>query len=218
MASFMDVIRRWASRSCAWLVAWPWLAGGGTGGPPGPGADVGPVRAAGGLGPEARGSPGRAPPGRGPPGQGGRPLAGGVRGGPPGHGQGEPGRAPGGSEPGFLCPPGRAGAGPSGPAPQRLGLPGRPGGAGAGRCPGRQGRRQGTRCAWSAPGGGCAGASWRRRCCAMPSGRAENVLVNVVDITRHKRSQAALRDLATRDPLSGLANRRWFELQLAQHT
>jgi diguanylate cyclase (GGDEF)-like protein/PAS domain S-box-containing protein len=49
-------------------------------------------------------------------------------------------------------------------------------------------------------------------------GRAENVLVNVVDITRHKRSQAALRDLATRDPLSGLANRRWFELQLAGHT
>ncbi len=49
-------------------------------------------------------------------------------------------------------------------------------------------------------------------------GRAENVLVNVVDITRHKRSQAALRDLATRDPLSGLANRRWFELQLARHT
>jgi len=48
-------------------------------------------------------------------------------------------------------------------------------------------------------------------------GRAENVLVNVVDITRHKRSQAALRDLATRDPLSGLANRRWFELQLAHH-
>jgi len=36
-------------------------------------------------------------------------------------------------------------------------------------------------------------------------GRAENVLVNVVDITKHKRSQAALRDLATRDPLSGLA-------------
>jgi diguanylate cyclase (GGDEF)-like protein/PAS domain S-box-containing protein len=49
-------------------------------------------------------------------------------------------------------------------------------------------------------------------------GRAENVLVNVVDITKHKRSQAALRDLATRDPLSGLANRRWFELQLARHT
>jgi diguanylate cyclase (GGDEF)-like protein/PAS domain S-box-containing protein len=49
-------------------------------------------------------------------------------------------------------------------------------------------------------------------------GRAENILVNVVDISRHKRSQAALRDLATRDPLSGLANRRWFELQLAQHT
>ena len=47
--------------------------------------------------------------------------------------------------------------------------------------------------------------------------RAENLLVNVVDITRHKRSQAALRDLATRDSLSGLANRRWFELQLAQH-
>jgi len=44
-----------------------------------------------------------------------------------------------------------------------------------------------------------------------------HVLVYVVDITRHKRSQAALRDLATRDPLSGLANRRWFELQLAQH-
>jgi diguanylate cyclase (GGDEF)-like protein len=47
--------------------------------------------------------------------------------------------------------------------------------------------------------------------------RPEYVLVSVVDITRHKRSQAALRDLATRDPLSGLANRRWFELQLAQH-
>jgi diguanylate cyclase (GGDEF)-like protein len=43
------------------------------------------------------------------------------------------------------------------------------------------------------------------------------VLVYVVDITRHKRSQAALRDLATRDPLSGLANRRWFELQFARH-
>ena len=48
-------------------------------------------------------------------------------------------------------------------------------------------------------------------------GRPEYVLVTAVDITRHKRSQAALRDLATRDPLSGLANRRWFELQLAQH-
>jgi diguanylate cyclase (GGDEF)-like protein/PAS domain S-box-containing protein len=68
----------------------------------------------------------------------------------------------------------------------------------------------------------CAGGSLRW--CEMVSsvlrdaqGRAENVLVNVVDITRHKRSQAALRDLATRDPLSGLANRRWFELQLAHH-
>ncbi len=48
-------------------------------------------------------------------------------------------------------------------------------------------------------------------------GRPQHVLVYVVDITRHKRSQAALRDLATRDPLSGLANRRWFELQLARH-
>ncbi|MGO9658786.1 MAG: diguanylate cyclase [Acidimicrobiales bacterium] len=68
----------------------------------------------------------------------------------------------------------------------------------------------------------CAGG--RLRWCEMVSsvlrdaqGRAENVLVNVVDITRHKRSQAALRDLATRDPLSGLANRRWFELQLVHH-
>jgi diguanylate cyclase (GGDEF)-like protein/PAS domain S-box-containing protein len=68
----------------------------------------------------------------------------------------------------------------------------------------------------------CAGG--RLRWCELASsvlrdgqGRAENVLVNVVDITRHKRSQAALRDLATRDPLSGLANRRWFELQLAHH-
>ena len=48
-------------------------------------------------------------------------------------------------------------------------------------------------------------------------GRPGYLLVSVVDITRHKRSQAALRDLATRDPLSGLANRRWFEVQLAQH-
>jgi diguanylate cyclase (GGDEF)-like protein/PAS domain S-box-containing protein len=48
-------------------------------------------------------------------------------------------------------------------------------------------------------------------------GRPQHVLVYVIDVTRHKRSQAALRDLATRDPLSGLANRRWFELQLAQH-
>ncbi|HTV12113.1 MAG TPA: diguanylate cyclase [Acidimicrobiales bacterium] len=47
--------------------------------------------------------------------------------------------------------------------------------------------------------------------------RPEYVLASAVDITRHKRSQAALRDLATRDPLSGLSNRRWFELQLAQH-
>jgi len=68
----------------------------------------------------------------------------------------------------------------------------------------------------------CAGD--RLRWCELASsvlynaeGRAENVLVNVVDITRHKRSQEALRDLATRDPLSGLANRRWLELQLAQH-
>jgi diguanylate cyclase (GGDEF)-like protein/PAS domain S-box-containing protein len=68
----------------------------------------------------------------------------------------------------------------------------------------------------------CAGG--RLRWCELATsvlhdaeGRAENLLVNVVDITRHKRSQAALRDLATRDPLSGLANRRWFELQLAQH-
>jgi diguanylate cyclase (GGDEF)-like protein/PAS domain S-box-containing protein len=68
----------------------------------------------------------------------------------------------------------------------------------------------------------CAGG--RLRWCELASsvlrdaqGRAEEVLVNVVDITRHKRSQAALRDLATRDPLSGLANRRWFELQLARH-
>lgn len=48
-------------------------------------------------------------------------------------------------------------------------------------------------------------------------GRPGHVVVCVVDITRHKQSQAALRDLATRDPLSGLANRRWFELQLARH-
>jgi diguanylate cyclase (GGDEF)-like protein/PAS domain S-box-containing protein len=68
----------------------------------------------------------------------------------------------------------------------------------------------------------CAGG--RLRWCELASSlvrdthsRAEYVLVSVVDITRHKRSQAALRDLATRDPLSGLANRRWFELQLAQH-
>lgn len=52
---------------------------------------------------------------------------------------------------------------------------------------------------------------------AGPGGEPEYSLVNLVDITRHKRSQAALRDLATRDPLSGLANRRWFEVQLAQH-
>jgi diguanylate cyclase (GGDEF)-like protein/PAS domain S-box-containing protein len=50
-----------------------------------------------------------------------------------------------------------------------------------------------------------------------PQGRPEHVLVHVVDITRHKRSQAQLRDLATRDPLTGLANRRWFELQLGRH-
>jgi diguanylate cyclase (GGDEF)-like protein/PAS domain S-box-containing protein len=68
----------------------------------------------------------------------------------------------------------------------------------------------------------CAGG--RLRWCELASslmrdrdGRPRHVLVYVVDITRHKRSQAALRDLATRDPLSGLANRRWFELQLAQH-
>lgn len=68
----------------------------------------------------------------------------------------------------------------------------------------------------------CSGG--RLRWCEMAStlvgtagGRPDHVLVYVVDITRHKRSQAALRDLATRDPLSGLANRRWFELQLAQH-
>jgi diguanylate cyclase (GGDEF)-like protein/PAS domain S-box-containing protein len=68
----------------------------------------------------------------------------------------------------------------------------------------------------------CAGG--RLRWCELASslvhdreGRPEHVLVQVVDITRHKRSQAALRDLATRDPLSGLANRRWFEFQLAQH-
>lgn len=68
----------------------------------------------------------------------------------------------------------------------------------------------------------CAGG--RLRWCELASSivrdgysRSEYVLVSVVDITRHKRSQAALRDLATRDPLSGLANRRWFELQLAQH-
>jgi diguanylate cyclase (GGDEF)-like protein/PAS domain S-box-containing protein len=48
-------------------------------------------------------------------------------------------------------------------------------------------------------------------------GGIEHVMVCIVDITQHKRSQAALRDLATRDPLSGLANRRWFELQLMQH-
>ena len=50
-----------------------------------------------------------------------------------------------------------------------------------------------------------------------PGGRPDHVLVHVVDITRHKASQATLRDLATRDPLSGLANRRWFELQLGLH-
>jgi diguanylate cyclase (GGDEF)-like protein/PAS domain S-box-containing protein len=50
-----------------------------------------------------------------------------------------------------------------------------------------------------------------------PAGRPDHVLVHVVDITRHKVSQAALRDLATRDPLSGLANRRWLELQLGRH-
>ena len=68
----------------------------------------------------------------------------------------------------------------------------------------------------------CAGG--RLRWCELAAsvlrdahGQAEKVLVNVVDITRHKRSQATLRNLATRDPLSGLANRRWFELQLAHH-
>lgn len=68
----------------------------------------------------------------------------------------------------------------------------------------------------------CAGG--RLRWCEMastlvtgPRGRADHVLVYVMDITHHKRSEAALRDLATRDPLSGLANRRWFELQLARH-
>jgi diguanylate cyclase (GGDEF)-like protein/PAS domain S-box-containing protein len=68
----------------------------------------------------------------------------------------------------------------------------------------------------------CAGG--RLRWCELASslarnsdGGPEHVLVCVVDITKHKRSQAALRDLATRDPLSGLANRRWFELQLVQH-
>jgi diguanylate cyclase (GGDEF)-like protein/PAS domain S-box-containing protein len=48
-------------------------------------------------------------------------------------------------------------------------------------------------------------------------GSPEYVLTSVVDITRHKRSEAALRDLATRDPLTGMANRRWFELDLARH-
>jgi diguanylate cyclase (GGDEF)-like protein/PAS domain S-box-containing protein len=68
----------------------------------------------------------------------------------------------------------------------------------------------------------CAGG--RLRWCELASslvrdadGRPQHVLAYVVDITRHKRSQAALRDLATRDPLSGLANRRWFELQFARH-
>jgi len=68
----------------------------------------------------------------------------------------------------------------------------------------------------------CAGG--RLRWCELASSvvrdehsRAQYVLVSAVDITKHKQSQAALRDLATRDPLSGLANRRWFELQLAQH-
>ena len=68
----------------------------------------------------------------------------------------------------------------------------------------------------------CAGG--RLRWCELdsylvrgPDGKPEYVLVSVVDITRHKRSQAALRDLATRDPLTGVANRRWFELNLAQH-
>ncbi|HYA44643.1 MAG TPA: sensor domain-containing diguanylate cyclase [Acidimicrobiales bacterium] len=68
----------------------------------------------------------------------------------------------------------------------------------------------------------CAGG--RLRWCEVSSalvrdagGRAKHVLVHVVDITRHKRSEAALRDLATRDPLSGLANRRWFEFELTRH-
>lgn len=68
----------------------------------------------------------------------------------------------------------------------------------------------------------CSGG--RLRWCELASsavapapGEPGYTLVNVVDITHHKRSQAALRDLATRDPLSGLANRRWFEVQLAQH-
>jgi diguanylate cyclase (GGDEF)-like protein/PAS domain S-box-containing protein len=68
----------------------------------------------------------------------------------------------------------------------------------------------------------CAGG--RLRWCELssalvrrPGGQPDHVLVHVVDITRHKASQAALRDLATRDPLSGLANRRWFELQLGLH-
>jgi diguanylate cyclase (GGDEF)-like protein/PAS domain S-box-containing protein len=68
----------------------------------------------------------------------------------------------------------------------------------------------------------CAGG--RLRWCELTShlvrdlnGSPEYVLTSVVDITRHKRSEAALRDLATRDPLTGMANRRWFELDLAQH-
>ena len=68
----------------------------------------------------------------------------------------------------------------------------------------------------------CAGG--RLRWCELTShlvrdldGNPEYVLTSVVDITRHKRSEAALRDLATRDPLTGMANRRWFELDLSQH-
>jgi len=73
-----------------------------------------------------------------------------------------------------------------------------------------------SRCALCAPVAACAvrtgllAGARRRRATSTRAGV-------VVDITRHKRSQAALRDLATRDPLSGLANRRWFELQLARH-
>jgi diguanylate cyclase (GGDEF)-like protein/PAS domain S-box-containing protein len=80
--------------------------------------------------------------------------------------------------------------------------------------PGRRGRRE-VRLL-------CAGG--RLRWCELATslirgqdGRPEYVLVSAVDITRHKRSQAALRDLATRDPLSGLANRRSFDMELARH-
>ena len=50
-----------------------------------------------------------------------------------------------------------------------------------------------------------------------PDGRVDHLLVHYLDISELKRVETELQDLAVRDPLTGLLNRRGFDRALGQH-